>query len=298
MFVLQFLSDLMTSPGYRTHLGVMLTISIVIISSFSFLLGGAGVFNLAHVGTVAIGAYTSALLTLRLGWPFGFALLAAVAVGVCSGLLLALLLRKIRGDYLALLSYDVYAITMIVLLNWPSLTRGALGLPGIPRPALFATPVRYLVLTTTIAAIVLAVNHRILRSPYGRAMAAARDDEIAARAFGKRVEHLRMSAYLISSGSAALGGVLLAHYIQFIDPHSFPLLLLALALAGAIVGGIGTTAGAIAGAAIVLLVPESLRSLTSDASTIGALRQIVFAGIILLVLFLRPRGIFGTIDVR
>jgi branched-chain amino acid transport system permease protein len=286
------------SLAYLTHIAVMFAIHAILIGSFSFLLGGVGVFNLAHIATAAVGAYASALVVLKLGWSFGAGLAVALVMGVIFGLALALVLRKVRGDYLALIALGVHLLTVVVLLNWPSLTRGALGLPGIPRPETFSDPVGYLVLSGLIALVVVAVYATILRSPYGRAMAAVRDDEVAAAALGKDVGTLRMTAYLLASAGAALGGALLAHYIQFIDPLSFPVHLLALIIAGAILGGVGSMRGAIAGTAIVVIIPELLRQFALAPDVIGPLRQMVFAMLILFVLLARPRGLFGVIDVR
>lgn len=284
---------------YLIHLGITFSIQLILVGSLSFLFGGVGIPNLAHVSAVAVGAYTSALLSLHFAWPFGVTLLAAAAFGVASGLLLALLLRRVRGDYLALLALEVHYLTVTVLLNWPALTRGALGLPGIPRPGGLETPTEYLVLSSAIAAIVLAVYWTILHAPYGRAMAAVRDDEVAALALGKRVPTIRMTTFLFASAGAAVGGVLLAHYIQFIDPLTFSIHLLALTLAGAIIGGVGSVPGMIAGTAVVVIVPEVLRRVASGSPDVaGALRQLAFALLILLILLIRPRGLFGKIDVR
>ncbi|MDO8599305.1 MAG: branched-chain amino acid ABC transporter permease, partial [bacterium] len=282
------------NSAYLTHLGTMFAIQLILVGSFSFLFGGVGVPNLAHVSSVAVGAYTSALLSLYFGWPFGITLSAAAVLGAISGLLLAVLLRRVRGDYLALLALEVHFLTTTILLNWPSVTRGALGLPGIPRPAGLATPLAYLVLTGAIAITVIAVYYAVLRSPYGRVMAAVRDDETAAFVFGKRAPNVRMTAFLFASAGAAVGGALLAHYIQFIDPLTFSIHLLALALAGAIIGGVGSVPGMIAGAAMIVVVPELLRRTAAGNPDIaGALRQLAFAGLILLILLFRPRGLFG-----
>lgn len=287
------------NTAYLTHLAITFTIQLVLVGSFSFLFGGVGVPNLAHVSSVAVGAYTSALLALRMGWSFGPTLLAAAAMGIVAGLLLALLLRRVRSDYLALLALEVQFLTTVVLLNWPSVTRGAFGLPGIPRPGGFATPSEYLLLTAVVALAIVTVYWAILRSPYGRAMAAVRDDETAAVACGKRAPNVRMAAFLFASAGAAVGGALLAHYIQFIDPLTFSIHLLALTLAGAIVGGVGSVPGMIAGTAMIVFVPELLRrTATGNPDVAGALRQLAFALLILLVLLLRPRGLFGKIDVR
>ncbi|MBI4450053.1 branched-chain amino acid ABC transporter permease, partial [Candidatus Uhrbacteria bacterium] len=218
------------NTAYLIHLGITFTIQLILIASFSFLFGGVGVPNLAHVSAVAVGAYTSALLSLQFGWPFPVTLGIAMVSGVVSGLLLAALLRRVRSDYLAFLALEVQFLTTVVLLNWSSVTRGAFGLPGIPRPHGFAAPSEYFVLVAGIATGVIIIYAAILRSPYGRVMAAVRDDETAALVLGKRVANVRMAAFLAASAGAAVGGALLAHYIQFIDPLTFSIHLLALLL--------------------------------------------------------------------
>ena len=284
--------------AYLTHLATVYAMQLILVGTLSFLLGGAGIFNLAHIATVAVGAYASALLTLRLGASFPLALLGAAGAGVLFGLFLALLLRRLRSDHLALLALSTSYLTTIVLLNWTSVTRGPFGLPGIVRPAALESPAMYLLVASVIAALVLAALAVVLRSPYGRVMAALRDDETAALALGKRVGDVRMVVYLLSAGGAAVGGALLAHFLQFIDPATFPLAMLGLALSGAIVGGIGSIPGVLAGTAVVTFLPEALRFFIPSPSVAAPLRQLTFALLIIAVLIARPRGISGRIDVQ
>lgn len=284
---------------YVIHILTLIGIYVMLTLSLNLALGFTGLLNLGHIAFFGIGAYTSALLTLA-GVPFPVAFLAAGLVASIFGFLLMLAVRNITGDYLALVTLGFSFVVYSVLLNWTGLTRGPLGIPGIPKPSLGSVAVAgqgaYLVLVAAVAALTYLFLARLVRSRYGRVLAAVRDDALAASVLGKPVFRLQAHSMVLSSFIAGLAGSLLAHYLTYIDPSSFFLSEIILVLTMVMLGGLGSLRGSVLAAVIILVIPELLRFVGLPSAVIGPARQILYAVLLLGVLMVRPRGLFGTVD--
>ncbi|MBU1198648.1 MAG: branched-chain amino acid ABC transporter permease [Nanoarchaeota archaeon] len=285
--------------AYLIHILILICIYIVLAVSLDLTVGFAGMLNMGHVAFFGIGAYTSALLTLG-GTPFLPALIAGAIMAGIAGFVLSLPTTKLKGDYLAVATLGFAFIIESVLKNWVSLTRGPLGLPGIPRPEFFGITVSsqlgYLIFSAVVMAICVFLIVRVEKSPFGRMLEATRDDEVAASTLGKDVYKTKAIALTVSAFFAGIAGSLYAHYISFIDPTTFSLLEVILLFSIIIVGGLGSSKGAIVGAIILLILPEPLRFLGFPSSIVGPARQILYALILLLILYFRPKGIFGRVE--
>jgi branched-chain amino acid transport system permease protein len=249
--------------------------------------------NLGHVAFFGIGAYAAAILSTH-GFPWWVGLTAGVILAAVAGVLLALPTARLKGDYLALATLGFTFILGAVARNWQSLTRGALGIPGIPRLA--SSNNEFLVIALVVAVIVAVLVGWIVKSSFGRVLQAIRDDELAAASLGKNVFAYRTAALAISAALAGLAGGLSAHFITFIDPSVFSLDELILLFSMVIVGGLASIRGSIAGAVIIFLLPEPLRFIGFPSSVIGPMRAILYAVILLLILVYRPKGLFGRVD--
>jgi len=260
-------------------------------------IGFAGLVNLGHVAFYALGAYTSALLVLNLGAPFWVGLLAGGLVAALFGFLISFPTLRLRGDYLALGTLGFAIIVEAVLKNWIGLTRGPLGIPGIPKPELFGitfnTLGSYALLALGIALLTYIILTLIVKSPYGRVLRAVRDDEIAAKTLGKNTFVIKMKAIVVSAFFAGVAGSLYAHYITFIDPTSFSIAETILILSMVLVGGTGSLMGSVVGAALLILLPEPLRFLPLPSSLIGGLRQALYAALLIFIIMKRPQGLVG-----
>lgn len=285
----------MAFVNYLIHLVILIGIYSILVSSLNLAVGYTGLLNLGHVGFFGIGAYTSALLAL-LGVPLHFAIIAGGLLAAVSGALLALPTTRLKGDYLALATLGFTFIMGSVARNWTSLTRGALGIPGIPKIA--NDNVIFLIIVAVIAATSYLVMYFIVRSRFGKTLQAIRDDELAAAALGKNTFGHKTIALAISAFFAGIGGGLFAHYITFIDPSIFGLSDLILLFSMVIVGGLASLPGSAIGTAIVFLIPEPLRFIGFPSSVIGPVREMLFALILLLILIYRPRGIKGKVDLQ
>ncbi len=287
---------------YFENLLVFGSIFSILSVSLNLTMGYTGLFNLGHAAFFGIGAYVSALLVLGLGFPFWAAIICAALFAAFFGFLLGFPTLRLRGDYLALGTLGFAFIVEAVLKNWTEVTRGPLGIPGIPRPEMFGFSFTsldaYLLLSLAFLAITVVVTHRVVNSPFGRVLKSIREDETAAQTLGKNTVRYKMIALTVSAFFAGMAGSLYAHYITFIDPTSFSFSALILLLSAVIIGGMSSIKGSITGAFLIILLPEPLRFIGLPSNLIGAGRQIIYAVLVLLILIKRPQGIFGEYAFR
>jgi len=283
--------------NYLLHLFIMICIFTVLSMSMNLTIGYAGMLNLAHVAFYAIGAYTSALLMINVGVPFWIALVSGGLAAAFFGFLLSFPTIKMKGDYLVIGTLGFSIIVEAVLKNWTSLTRGPLGLSGIPKPVFFGEKLNTLPEYTLLALGVVILTYFVLKiivsSPFGRVLRAVRDDEIATRTLGRDTFWVKAKALTLAAFFAGVAGSLYAHYITFIDPTSFTIMETVLILSMVLIGGTGSLWGSIAGAALLLLLPEPLRFFHLPSAILGGLRQAMYALLLILVIMRRPQGLIG-----
>ena len=287
--------------AYFIHLAILVGIYLILALSLQLALGYTGLINLGHIAFFAIGAYVSALLTLN-GTPFIIAFLLAGIISAGFGFLLSIPTNKLKGDYLALATLAFTFVVYAVTLNWSNLTRGPLGLPGIPKPSIFGliftSNFSFLILTLIIVLTVYFIIKRIVDSPFGKVLEATRDNELATRVLGKNTFKIKSIALGTSAFFAGIAGSLYAHYITYIDPSSFTIMQLIPILCIVIIGGLASLKGTIIATIILILLPEPLRFIGFPSSVVGPMRQIIYALILLLILIYRPKGFFGKVELE
>lgn len=275
--------------------------------------GQTGLFNVGIAGFVAIGAYTSALLTtpddpnrfggfdlpIAVGWLGG-----AIAASIASFLIGALTIR-LRADYLAIATFGVAVVVQLAALNLELLTGGPFGIGFIPRPFAESAgdPLVFSLLNLAVLLAVVALTYllleRLARSPWGRVLRAIREDEQAALALGKSATKFRLQAFALGGGIMGLAGAAQAHFIGFIAPENYMPMLTFQVWAMLIVGGSGNNRGAILGAVLVWGIWAASAGAVSaifppEQQARAAALQIVMIGVALCaILLLRPRGILG-----
>ncbi len=280
-------------------LGILVTITIFALMAISLdlLVGYTGLFTIAQAAMFGSGAYASAIVSLETGLGFWGGAVAGIAVGAAVASLASIPSLRVSGDYLVLASFGVQVVFHGLFLNLDGVTGGPAGLRGIPRPSLFGwsidSPAEYLALYLAIAVVIVAVLRRLLASSFGLLLQAVREDELVPQALGKDVLRLKIKIFVLSGAIAGLSGSMYAHYITFVSPESFDVHASIFVLAMVLVGGMGTTWGAILGAAILILLPEVLRFLPLPTMSMGPIRQIIYGLILIMVCFLRPRGLIG-----
>ncbi|MBI4713749.1 branched-chain amino acid ABC transporter permease [Candidatus Uhrbacteria bacterium] len=281
---------------FLIYILTLVCIYAIIVMSLNLAMGYTGLVNFGHIGLFGIGAYTSAILTTKFDWPFVFAILSAGILCAIIGALLSIPSRKIKDDYFALLTLGFLFVTGAIFINWTDMTRGTLGIRGILRPEGFTEPNSFLILTFIAALVTFFILEKVTKSPFGRVLEAIRDDELVAESLGKNIDRAKMTAMTLSGFFVGIAGVLMAHFIRFINPASFWLDPLVVALAAVVIGGLASLRGSILGVVIVFAVSESLRFLSLPSTMIGPMRVILFMIVLLVVILFRPKGIIGRAD--
>jgi branched-chain amino acid transport system ATP-binding protein len=278
------------SEGYSHFILALVALTAVVGVGLNALLGLAGQVSLGHVGFYAIGSYTAAILTLK-GVSFWLAFPAAGVVAGIIGGLLALPALRVSGPYLAMVTIAFAFIVQHGTIEWKDLTGGQNGLMGLVPPAIrgYAFTEREMALfAILLAGVSLYFFHRLAASAWGKAMVAVRDSDTAARSIGLNPVTVKTAAFVISAVFAGLAGAIFAPLMMFVAPDSFPFSQSILFLLAVIVGGSGFVLGPVVGAIVTVLLPELLSGLAEY--------RLLFVGILLLlVLWIAPEGIIGTI---
>jgi branched-chain amino acid transport system permease protein len=263
--------------------------------------GQGGLVNLGLVGFVGVGAYTSALLS-GAGIPIALAWIAAAALSGAVGVTLCFVVRNLRGDYLAIITLGFAEVLRLAETNEKWLTKGSDGISGIVAPLKSYLgdffPVFYFVLTWALVGVVAFLLNQLLRSPFGRALRAVRDDEQIAAVAGKSVLRLKLQAFGTAAALSGLAGALYAHLTSFIAPDVFIVQLTIYIFLAVTAGGYTRLTGAVAGSIALVALLEVTRFLAAavpglDAAQVASLREFAIAVTLILVMQLRPEGAFG-----
>ena len=282
---------------YFLHILVITGIYVILTLSLNLVVGYTGLAALGHAAFSCVGAYASSLLALNYGLSPWIGLIVGACVAAILGALIGIPSLRLKGDYLAIATFGFGVIVYSGAKNWVSLTRGPMGLPGIPGFSVFGLQLSevwtYLILVAIFVFLTYFVIRRVVNSPFGRILRGIREDEIAALAMGKNVNKYKIMVFVIGAFFAGIAGSLYAHYITFIDPSSFTVMESIAILLMVVFGGMGSLPGSFVGAAILVIFPELLRFLGMPSSVAAPLRQMIY-GLLLIVLMLkRPQGILG-----
>jgi ABC-type branched-subunit amino acid transport system ATPase component/ABC-type branched-subunit amino acid transport system permease subunit len=276
--------------GYYVFVIGTLALTAIVGIGLNVLLGLAGQISFGHVGFYAIGAYAVAILTTKAGLNFWLALSLAAALAGVTGALLALPAVRVRGPYLAMVTIAFGFIVEHSAVELRELTGGQNGIMGIPSPAAMGVTFGergVTLLAIAIAAVLLYASWRLSMSAWGQAMRAVKDSETAAESIGLNPVAIKTVAFGISAFCAGIAGGLFAPLSGFVTPSTFAFLQSILFVLVVMVGGAGTVAGPLIGAAVVVLLPEALAGLAEY-------RLLFFGGLMLLVLWVAPEGIVGA----
>lgn len=288
--VVLLLGGLLGLDRYLQYLVALVAVYAIASLGYNLLMGHAGQFGFGHAAFFGIGAFGTAILTERVGAPYVVGLVIAVAVAVASGCVLGAIVLRLDGFYLALVTLGFNEIVVLALSLWRPVTGGFDGMAvGAPRLApvlgLGSGPSLYLLSLATLVALVWATRN-VLATRVGRAFMLIRDNPIAAQAFGVPLTRTRLTAFALSAAYGALAGALYAPLVGHITPQGFGLFTNLQILTMIVVGGLGSVVGSVLGAALVILLPELLRS--SQASL-----EITYGAVLLLTVLFLPGGLVG-----
>lgn len=282
---------------YLIHLAILICIYGILGLSLNLIVGYAGLLSVTQAAFYGLGAYATAILLTTTGMNFFVALVVGMVITAVLSLAIGFVLSKFKDDYYALGSFGFNVIIYSIFLNWQSLTRGPLGIPGIPRPSLFgytfSDNLSFLILAIVLGLIVYGACVYITRSSFGRVLKAIREDEEAIRVFGYHTLWYKLAIFVIGAVMASVAGALFASYITFIDPSTFTLNESIFLLAIVILGGLANNRGAVIGAVCLILLPEILRFVGFPSDIAAQMRQVVYGVMLIVLMLYRPQGLIG-----
>jgi len=274
--------------SYATVILTNALLYVLLCLGLNIVVGYAGLLDLGYAAFFAVGAYSVGILTVQFGWNFWLTLPVAVAAAALAGIIIGSPTLRLRSDYLAIVTLGFGEIVRIAARNL-QITGSASGLSGIEQPWLFGwhinRPIDFYYVFLVLAIIGIIASVRLANSRLGRAWLYVRHDEDAAEAMGIDRVKVKLAAYVIGAIYGAVGGAFFAVNLGAISPESFSFRQSVLILMAVILGGMGKIPGVVLGAFIVILGPELLRDL-------GDMRLLVFAVGLLLIMLLRPSGIW------
>jgi branched-chain amino acid transport system permease protein len=282
---------------YLIHILIIAGIYIILTLSLNLIVGYTGLAALGHIAFACVGAYSSSLLALNLGISPWIGLLIGAILASILGAIVSFPSLRLKGDYLAIATFGLGVIVYSVAKNWVSLTRGPMGLPGIPSFKLFGYEINnvwtYLILVLMFVVITYIAIRNITKSPFGRILKGIREDELASEAMGKNVNKHKLIVFVVGAFFAGIAGSLYAHYITFIDPSSFTMMESIAVLLMVVFGGMASLGGSFIGAAALVILPELLRFLGMPSSVAAPLRQMIYGLLLIILMIWRPQGLLG-----
>lgn len=263
---------------YQINLTSM-CINIILAVSLNLINGFTGQLSLGHAGFMAVGAYASVVVTQMMDQPFIAGLLAACVAAALAGFIIGVPTLRLKGDYLAIATLAFGEIIRVVLQNI-DYVNGPAGILGITKMTTWAWLFGAVVLT-----ILVVVN--LVNSSYGRAIISVREDEIAAELMGINTTKYKVLAFVIGAMFAGLAGALYAHFFYIIKPETFNFMKSFDILVMVVLGGLGSTTGAVIAAIFITVLTAALQSFP-------AIRMILYALILIIVMIYRPQGLMGN----
>jgi branched-chain amino acid transport system permease protein len=293
LILVLFLIPLFTKDAYLLHILIMTGINIILAISLRAI-ATTGQMSLAHAGFMAIGAYTSALLVMKLGLSFWVALPLGGLASAVIALLVGYPFVRVKRVYFAMLTLFLGAVIRLIIMEWRNLTRGSSGLLDIPPPnslnffglynIVFDSKIPYYYLILVLMLITLLFLYRIDSSRVGRTLLAIQQDDSVAESVGINVTNFKVFAWCVGCFFAGIAGAFYAHFIKTLTPDSFGVLQAIYVIVYMVVGGRRRFYGAILGAFILTLLPEFFRILKEY-------QPLVFVGILLVITFFLPGGL-------
>jgi branched-chain amino acid transport system permease protein len=270
---------------------ILISLFVILATSFNLVIGYGGLISIAHPIFYGLGAYTSALLARDAGLPVPLAMLAGAGLATVMSVVLSLPALRISGDYLLIASIG-FQLGMIELIKNLRFTGGASGVANIPA---FLVPsygrFAYVVLVICIALAVVLLVRWIAHNDYGRAVSAMRDDEVAFAALGRDAKWMKISIFALGSGVAGFAGALYAHYFRYVTVEQFEILMSSTILTMVVVGGLRNPWGPVVGAVLLQILPQAITFLNLPPVLLGPLQGLLFTGLVLVFMFVRPGGL-------
>lgn len=277
---------------YVVSLLVLIGLYIILASSFNLIIGFGGLISIAHPIFFALGAYTTGFLAARYGLNPLVSIAAGAVVAMFSSFMLSLPSLRVSGDYLMISSIG-FQLGLIEVIKNLDFLGGASGLSGIPNIVTSQRSLAFAGISLATAVAVVWTIRALVRGPYGRAIQAMRDDELAFAALGRNAMQIKIMIFALGSGMAGVAGGIYAYYYQYLTPDQFQILQSAMILTMVVVGGMGSIWGPVVGAVLMITLPEAITFLNLPPSVLGPLQGVIFTLLVIVFLFLRPQGLIA-----
>jgi branched-chain amino acid transport system permease protein len=276
---------------YLYSILILIGLFIILASSFDLVIGHCGLISIAHPIFYAIGAYVSAMLAKHQIMPIPLAILCGGLIAFAASAMVAVSALRVSGDYLLIASIG-FQLGLIELAKHIHEIGGAGGLTNIPSFLIREYGREsYVILVLALALLTVLFIRWLTRGPYGRMMAAMRDDELAFSMLGRNAIWVKVAVFGIGSAIAGIAGGLYAHYFRFIEPDQFGLLQSSAVLTMVVVGGMRTTWGPVIGALVLQILPQLITFFNLPPGILGPLQGLIFTGLVLVFMFWRPQGL-------
>jgi len=286
---------------YILHLLILIAFYTMLAQSLNLSAGFTGLISLAHAGFYGIGAYTTAILATQYGLPFWINLPIAVLLSGFAAFIVSLIALRTVEDYFIICTLGIQVIVFSLMNNLMDLTRGPLGIPGIPPITFFGLSlgekIPFLLLSVLFVGITWFLLRNLSESAFGKTLTAISEDEIYTQSIGKNVYQSKIISFTLGAVLAAIPGALYAHYISYIDPTSFTVAESIFILSIVIIGGLGNVKGSFFAAAFLVLLPEALRFVGMPNSIAANMRQIIY-GLILVIVVMSGKNGLGDLFSR
>jgi len=280
---------------YVLHLFILICFYTMLSQSLNLSAGFAGLISLTHAGFYGIGAYVTAILSTYYGISFWLTIPLAMLISGCVALIVSLIALRTVDDYFIICTLGIQIILFSIMNNWMEVTRGPLGIPGIPSIQLFGfsldSKISFLLLSLFFVMLVWFILRNISKSGFGKTLTAISEDEIYSQSIGKNVYLSKTVSFTLSAMLAAIPGTLYAHYISYIDPTSFTVNESIFVLSIVIIGGLGNLTGSFFASAFLVLLPEALRFVGMPDSIAANMRQIIYGFILVIVMMTGKNGV-------
>ncbi|MFC5588927.1 branched-chain amino acid ABC transporter permease [Sporosarcina soli] len=286
-----------TNPYFMYIINLIL-IYILLVLGLDLLVGYTGQVSIGHGAFFGIGAYIAAIFSTKLGLSFWLTLPIAILVTAISGFVIGFIGLKLIEEYLVMATLAFGTIIWLVFLNWTNMTGGPMGIASIPSPPAlnfgivelsFTQYADYYPLLLFFVIVAIIVTKLLIRSGFGRACTAIRDDELAAQSMGIPVFRTKVVMFTISAAYCGAAGTLYAHFIHVVSPETFNFTMSVTILTMVMIGGKGSIIGAVLGASLLTVFSEALRAAPE-------LRMLIYGLLIVIMMMFFPRGIMGIIQ--
>ena len=287
---------------YLVHILGMAGIYVILAVGLNLAVGYAGIPAMGQSAFFCIGSYASAIMALRIGISPWVTIMVAPIIAGTAGWFVSLTASRLNGDFLALATFGFAVVVHSIAINWTDLTRGPMGIPGIPSFEIFQNEINTaweffpLIALGVFCGVFIA--RRIVDSPYGRILQGIRESETVTLSLGRDTSKYKQSIFAVAACYAGLAGALYAHYISYINPSSFTPIESFTILLMVVFGGMGSTWGAVVGASILVLLPEAFRFLGMPDSIAAPIRQMLYGAVLVVLMLVRPQGLLGKFKWR